>query len=229
VVSWFWFVLALIIGALAGALTVFLIGRKPKVDEDRVRELETQLDEYQREVSDHFVETASLVNNLTRSYKAVYDHLESGAYRLVGEEALQKRLKDVESKPILIEPLGTRGLPTPDPNSREALEAQVGTSWTSEEPVEEPRAEETQETGGAVAAPANPGTLAGTEAEHQAGGAGDEAASPGLQQPETEESVEPIEEPAAETAVSSGDNREQQDDASDDVYSAEERENRITR
>src|SRR5690625_3496983 len=154
--------------------------RRPRPDTDRVKELEAQLDEYQREVSDHFVETATLVNNLTRSYKAVYDHLESGAYRLVGEEALQKRLKDVESKPILIEPLGTRGLPAADPNSREALEAQVGTSWTTEsDPVEEtPEVQAEQDGPGAEAAPAEPAPPAMGEAEGEADGAGAEAAVP---------------------------------------------------
>ncbi len=66
--------------------------------ESKIQDQEQELDSFKEEVSDHFVETASLVNQMTQSYKAVYEHLEKGAYKLVGEENLQKRLADVQAE-----------------------------------------------------------------------------------------------------------------------------------
>jgi hypothetical protein len=59
-------------------------------------------------VTEHFVKTAHLVNELTHSYKAVYDHLEKGAYTLVGSETLHQRLEKVEAEPVMLEYLGQR-------------------------------------------------------------------------------------------------------------------------
>jgi len=67
-----------------------------------------ELNQLKANVGDHFVETAALVNNLTHSYKAVYDHLEKGAYDLVGEEVMHRRLKDVQEEPIMLEYIGQR-------------------------------------------------------------------------------------------------------------------------
>lgn len=106
--TWLWVVVALLIGALLGGLVVYLLARRRWADAVRSAELQRQLDEYRQEVGDHFVETAELVNNLTRSYKAVYDHLEQGAYRLVDEETLRKQLGDVDAEAVRLEYIGRR-------------------------------------------------------------------------------------------------------------------------
>lgn len=100
-----YFVLTFIVGLAIGA--VFLrfrvkgsLEKAEKVEglESKIQDQEQELDSFKEEVSDHFVETASLVNQMTQSYKAVYEHLEKGAYKLVGEENLQKRLADVQAE-----------------------------------------------------------------------------------------------------------------------------------
>jgi hypothetical protein len=64
------------------------------------------MSDYKTKVDDHFVETAALINQMTQSYKAVYDHLEKGAIALVGKENLQKRLSNVQAQPVKLEYIG---------------------------------------------------------------------------------------------------------------------------
>jgi uncharacterized membrane-anchored protein YhcB (DUF1043 family) len=64
------------------------------------------MSDYKHKVDDHFVETAALINQMTQSYKAVYDHLEKGAMSLVGKETLQKRLSNVQAEPVRLEYIG---------------------------------------------------------------------------------------------------------------------------
>lgn len=108
-----WMALMLLVGILLGAL-IARRGLKPNtLKAEKAEELkealtikDNELEKLKAEVSDHFVETAALVNQLTQSYKAVYEHLEKGAYHLVGEETLQKRLSHVETEPVMLEYLG---------------------------------------------------------------------------------------------------------------------------
>lgn len=106
--TWIWVVVALLLGVLLGGVGFYLYARRRWADAVRAEELQQQLDSYKQDVSDHFVETAELVNNLTRSYKAVFDHLEHGAYRLVDEETLRKQLGDVEAGSVRLEYIGRR-------------------------------------------------------------------------------------------------------------------------
>lgn len=118
---WLWIALALVAGAIVGAALATLLVRRSRGDQETVRSVRAELDEYRLEVKEHFVQTAELVNNLTRSYKAVYDHLESGAYGLVGNEALHKELGNVEEEPIKLEYIGSRS-PAESLGSGEHLE-----------------------------------------------------------------------------------------------------------
>jgi len=79
--------------------------RKLKALQDVEKEYKT----YKEDVTEHFVGTAGLVNHLTQSYKAVYDHLEGGAVKLVGEEKLTKALGGVKNDPAILESLGSHG------------------------------------------------------------------------------------------------------------------------
>ena len=45
------------------------------------------------ELGQRIAHQSILVDNLTQSYKAVYDHLEGGAYQLVGDEKFRKQLE----------------------------------------------------------------------------------------------------------------------------------------
>lgn len=64
---------------------------------------------YREEVADHFVKTAELVNQLTDSYKEVFDHLREGAGQLVDEEILRQRLAHQDDEKVTLQRIGYAG------------------------------------------------------------------------------------------------------------------------
>ena len=93
---WLFVVVVFVVGSILGFAFFTLRYRNSK----RLKDLQSKLDEkteelevYREDVSDHFLKTAELVDNLTQSYKAVYDHLEGGAYQLIGDEKFRKQLE----------------------------------------------------------------------------------------------------------------------------------------
>ncbi len=80
------------------AIGYFLVGRINTAP-NKVTELEQKLQDLQRnhaqyrdEVSDHFSTTAELVQQMTDSYKDVYQHLASGAQDLCSTDVASKLL-----------------------------------------------------------------------------------------------------------------------------------------
>jgi hypothetical protein len=55
--------------------------------QSHLQDLQQQQENYQHEVTEHFVETANLLNQLTNSYTDVHNHLAKGAQLLAGESA----------------------------------------------------------------------------------------------------------------------------------------------
>lgn len=55
--------------------------------QSHLQDLQQQQENYQHEVTEHFVETANLLNQLTNSYTDVHNHLAKGAQLLAGENA----------------------------------------------------------------------------------------------------------------------------------------------
>lgn len=89
------FALGLVLGCIASYL---LISRH-----DRTRELEAELGDlrekfadYRVQVTGHFMHTSELVQEMTQSYRAVYEHLAAGAQQLCGNDldAAQIELSD---------------------------------------------------------------------------------------------------------------------------------------
>ncbi|HEX7021609.1 MAG TPA: DUF1043 family protein [Trueperaceae bacterium] len=105
---WIFVALAFLVGALAGLGAAALQRRRGGNDGD-LEALREEFEAYREDVTTHFVQTADLINNLTQSYKAVYDHLERGAFALVGEERLREELEAVEAEPVMLEYLGKQG------------------------------------------------------------------------------------------------------------------------
>lgn len=81
--------LSFAIGLLLGCIAAYLfIGRN-----DRSRELQAELDDlnqmlidYRGQVTRHFMHTSELVQEMTQSYRAVYEHLAAGAQHLCSDE-----------------------------------------------------------------------------------------------------------------------------------------------
>lgn len=86
---------ALVIGIIIGTVlnrTVSPEATKSRALESRLQETEQKLTDYQQEVTEHFADTAKLVNNLTQSYKDVHEHLATNALRLANVDISRQLL-----------------------------------------------------------------------------------------------------------------------------------------
>lgn len=114
------FVTGLIIGLVAGlaaGIAASLLWQRLAGGNAPDRDARKREAAYRREVADHFVETAQLVNRLTDSYKEVFDHLRDGAGKLVDEETLRQRLANEEDKDVTLHLIGYRVAETRDRES----------------------------------------------------------------------------------------------------------------
>lgn len=75
----------LVIGFLM-ARTLHPQARERKDLEAKLQQSQDQVKDYQQEVTDHFMKTSELVNNLSHSYRDVHEHLATGAMRLTNTE-----------------------------------------------------------------------------------------------------------------------------------------------
>ncbi len=78
-------IVALAVGALIG----YLMGRSGGNNNDQQQELDDarkELEEYKAKVAGHFEETAEMVNQMTESYRGVYQKLATGAQTLCDAE-----------------------------------------------------------------------------------------------------------------------------------------------
>lgn len=98
-----------IAGLLAGAVVGALLFKLLKSDEAKVRELERKLqalseehESYKNSVHTHFNGTARLLNEMTDSYRNVYQHLAQGASNLCPDYiASQLQLQNSNSSALL--------------------------------------------------------------------------------------------------------------------------------
>ena len=75
------------LGAVLGSMVTYLMVAR----QGRTRQLQTELDQFKERFSDyrdqvtqHFMRTSELVQEMTQSYRAVYEHLALGAQNLCG-------------------------------------------------------------------------------------------------------------------------------------------------
>ncbi len=101
-----WIVGALVLGVLIGAFVVWLINRNAAGPAHSVKALREENEKFRDAVNDHFVETAELINQLTDSYKKVFDHLSDGAERLVDDEVIRERMPKVSDQEIRLKRIG---------------------------------------------------------------------------------------------------------------------------
>lgn len=87
---WIVGILGVLLGIGLGSIVAYALASH----NSRNQNLQTELDqlkerftEYREQVSQHFMHTSDLVQEMTRSYRSVYEHLATGAYHLCGEQA----------------------------------------------------------------------------------------------------------------------------------------------
>lgn len=102
---WIAILIAVLAGTGLGYWLAQLYQRKANSGKS-VRELRAEHDQFRDQVTEHFAETAQLVNQLTDSYKAVFDHLSSGAQQLTDREKLQQRLPPMDTSAVSIQRIG---------------------------------------------------------------------------------------------------------------------------
>ncbi|MDT8437446.1 MAG: DUF1043 family protein [Wenzhouxiangellaceae bacterium] len=103
-----WLVIGLVVGGAIGAVLAWWWSRGHG-GEQNLAAIKAENEQFRGEVNQHFVETARLINQLTDSYKAVFDHLSSGAEKLVDEKTLAEQMPRVSSREVRLRHLGKTG------------------------------------------------------------------------------------------------------------------------
>ena len=100
-------VLYLCIGVIIGGMAGFYFAKlddfskKQKQQlEEKLQKSERELVEYKDQVTTHFRETASLINNMTESYQKVHEHLARGSFELCNN-AIEVNKLTVSSNQLL--------------------------------------------------------------------------------------------------------------------------------
>jgi uncharacterized protein len=106
---WSIVLLIAIVLAVIGAVAGFLLGTRRGPGAGRVHAMQEELAqarvEHERlrgEVTTHFERTAELVNQLTGSYRELYQHLADGSQRLTTEGQAHARLEPPAAGPALM-------------------------------------------------------------------------------------------------------------------------------
>lgn len=91
----------LVVGLIVGHLSALKRAPSPQAQrklEEHLEKMEEQQHDYQNQVTEHFSETAQLLNQLTDNYRDVHNHLAKGAQLLCGEQASEQLQRLDESK-----------------------------------------------------------------------------------------------------------------------------------
>ncbi|NDY94546.1 YhcB family protein [Wenzhouxiangella limi] len=96
-----------IIGLLIGGTAVAIWLKKRGGAGESVASLKRENAQFREEVNEHFVQTAELINQLTDSYKAVFDHLSEGAEKLVEPDVVRDRMPQVTDEEVRLKRIGS--------------------------------------------------------------------------------------------------------------------------
>lgn len=96
VATWIWIAASFLVGIAVGVIATILV-RRGNDAEQRLRRLRREFDQYQGDVGHHFSQTAEVLTRLRNDFTQLYQHTERGAAALVGEDALQQRLRQLET------------------------------------------------------------------------------------------------------------------------------------
>ena len=98
-------VLSFALGLVLGCIGTYLIlGRYSHTAQlrEELSELRERFSDYRDQVTRHFMHTSELVQEMTQSYRAVYEHLATGAQELCEGEVETPSL-DTSNKDLLVE------------------------------------------------------------------------------------------------------------------------------
>ncbi len=104
-----------VVGLLIGMLVMHLLHQKTTSNTD-VKAVQEKLDNYQLEVETHFSKTADLIDNLTDSYKEVFEHMSDSAENLLTDEQIQNQLINRKSREVTIKYLKSDDQEQKDPS-----------------------------------------------------------------------------------------------------------------
>lgn len=94
--TWAFGILVFAIGLVAGCIATYLVvtrhGRTRELQEE-LNQLKERFTDYRDQVTQHFMRTSELVQEMTQSYRAVYEHLASGAQHLCSDDTAVDRLE----------------------------------------------------------------------------------------------------------------------------------------
>jgi hypothetical protein len=97
---------ALLLGLVIGAMIMYFTSGSNKDSAKTIEELESKIRNYQNDVAEHFEKTADLVDELTQSYKNVFDHLGKSARELMTDDQI-KLIEKRKSNKVTLEFLRT--------------------------------------------------------------------------------------------------------------------------
>ncbi len=93
---------ATLTGIAIGALIMYFLSGKGSSSAKSVAQVEEKLTKYQEDVVSHFEQTADLVDELTLSYKKVFDHLGQSARELLTEEQVKAQIEKRKDRKITL-------------------------------------------------------------------------------------------------------------------------------
>lgn len=133
-------IITLSIVALIALVVGFFIGRNIGGSADSntqqaVADKQKELDEYKAQVSEHFGKTADLVDNLTQSYKDVFDHLGSSAKGLLSEAQVKQHLSSRAAKAVTLTYVADEALASD--NAMQAAQAEIQSQAVVDEATED--------------------------------------------------------------------------------------------
>ena len=95
------FALGLVLGCIGTYLFLGRYNHTAKLREE-LSELRERFSDYRDQVTQHFMRTSELVQEMTQSYRAVYEHLATGAQELC-EGKVEAPSLDTSNKDLLVE------------------------------------------------------------------------------------------------------------------------------
>jgi len=93
------FLLGITLGSIAAWLVVSRNGKTRQLQAE-LNELKEHFSDYRDQVTQHFMQTSSLVQAMTESYRSVYEHLASGAQHLCNVDTGASQLHQSKSGKI---------------------------------------------------------------------------------------------------------------------------------